>query len=105
MGTSSIPDGSAANVAQATAMKQSLLTQIEDRNEGKNWDDLLGFLHGLAPGEVFGLLKTATRAGRRALGRLSGKEAAGTNNNRVKDEVRGLPVGRYVQHAVPYSSF
>ncbi|KAF8260041.1 hypothetical protein EI94DRAFT_1812249 [Lactarius quietus] len=86
VGSRSVPDVSAAGVAQATAIKQSLLSQIEERNEGKKWDDLLGFFHGLAPGEVRGLLKTATRAGRRALHRLAGKEAVESGiSSRVND--------------------
>jgi hypothetical protein len=83
---SSVPDTSAADVAQAAAVKQSLLSQIEERNEGKKWDDLLGFFHGLAPNEVCGLLKTATRAGRRALRRLAGKETVESDpSNREND--------------------
>jgi hypothetical protein len=95
-GGSSVPDVSAVDVAQATAIKQSLLSQIEERNEGKKWDDLLGFFHGLAPGEISGLLKTATRAGRRALRRLAGKEMAHSNNSNGEDDAR-VPE-RYVKY-------
>jgi hypothetical protein len=91
---SSAPDTSAADVAQAAAIKQSLLTQIEERNEGKKWDDLLGFFHGLAPSEVGGLLKTATRAGRKALRRLAGKETAESGPSNRENDARVL--GRYV---------
>lgn len=87
---SSVPDISAANVAQAAAMKRSLLCQIEGRNEGGKWDDLQGFLHGLAPSEICGLLKTATRAGRRALRRLAGKEMADSDNCNEEDDARIL---------------
>lgn len=93
---SSVPDVSAANVAQAAAIKQSLLSQIEERNEEKRRDDLLGFFHGLAPGEISGLLKTATQAGRRALRRLAGKEVADSDsNNKGEDDARVLE--RYVK--------
>ena len=95
---SSVPDASTAGVAQAAAIKQSLLSQIEERNEGKKWDDLLGFFHGLAPGEVSGLLKTATRAGRRALRRLAGKDVEPESSNREND---ARVLDRYVQvHAL-----
>ncbi|KAH9170203.1 hypothetical protein EDB89DRAFT_1331529 [Lactarius sanguifluus] len=87
---SSVPDISAANVAQAAAMKRSLLCQIEGRNEGGKWDDLQGFLHSLAPSEICGLLKTATRAGRRALRRLAGKEMADSDNRNEEDDARTL---------------
>ncbi|KAI9439304.1 hypothetical protein H4582DRAFT_130199 [Lactarius indigo] len=85
-----IPDVSAANVAQAAAMKQSLLCQIEGRNEGGKWDDLQGFLHSLAPSEICGLLRTATRAGRRALRRLAGKETADSGDRKEEDDTRVL---------------
>ncbi|KAH9036470.1 hypothetical protein EDB85DRAFT_758347 [Lactarius pseudohatsudake] len=86
----SVPDISAANVTQAAAMKRSLLCQIEGRNEGGKWDDLQGFLHSLAPSEICGLLKTATRAGRRALRRLAGKEMADSDNRNEEDDARIL---------------
>ncbi|KAH9051507.1 hypothetical protein EDB87DRAFT_1664294 [Lactarius vividus] len=87
---SSVPDISAANVAQAAAMKRSLLCQIEGRNEGGKWDDLQGFLHSLAPSEICALLKTATRAGRRALRRLAGKEMADSDNRSEEDKAHIL---------------
>ncbi|KAI9449516.1 hypothetical protein BJY52DRAFT_1307180 [Lactarius psammicola] len=87
---SSVPDVSASDVAQAAAMKQSLLSQIEGRNEGGKWDDLQGFLHSLAPSEIYGLLKTATRAGRRALRRLAGKEVSDLDNRNGEDDARVL---------------
>jgi hypothetical protein len=93
---SSVPDTSAADVAQAAAIKQSLLNQIEERNEGKKWDDLLGFFHGLAPGEVGGLLKTATRAGRRALRRFAGKERAEPGPSNRENDAHVM--GRYVKY-------
>jgi hypothetical protein len=94
---SSAPDTSAADVAQAAAIKQSLLTQIEERNEGKKWDDLLGFFHGLAagPSEVGWLLKTATRAGQRALCKPAGKEAVESGPSNREHDARVL--GRYVK--------
>ncbi|KAH9015104.1 hypothetical protein EDB84DRAFT_1527358 [Lactarius hengduanensis] len=104
-----IPDDSAGSTAQSTraqgegaraprralwdpaaAMKRSLLCQIEGRNEGGKWDDLQGFLHSLAPSEICGLLKTATRAGRRALRRLAGKEVADSDNRNEEDDARIL---------------
>ncbi|KAH8981200.1 hypothetical protein EDB86DRAFT_3087253 [Lactarius hatsudake] len=91
---SSVPDISAANVAQAAAMKRSLLCQIEGRNEGGKWDDLQGFLHSLAPSEICGLLKTATRAGRRALRRLAGKETADSDNRNEEDDSDARILGR-----------
>ncbi|KAH9051574.1 hypothetical protein EDB83DRAFT_1224245 [Lactarius deliciosus] len=94
---SSVPDIPAANVAQAAAMKRSLLCQIEGRNEGGKWDDLQGFLHSLAPSEICGLLKTATRAGRRALRRLAGKEMADSDNRNEEDDSDARTLGRYVQ--------
>lgn len=87
---SSVPDPFTAGVAQAAAIKQSLLSQIEERNEGKKWDDLLGFFHGLAPGEVSGLLKTATRAGRQALRRLAGKEKVEPESSNRENDARVL---------------
>ena len=87
---SSVPDPSTSGVAQAAAIKQSLLSQIEERNEGKKWDDLLGFFHGLAPGEVSGLLKTATRAGRQALRRLAGKEKVEPESSNRENDARVL---------------
>ena len=94
-GGSSDVDVTAANVAQAAAIKQSLLSQIEKRNDGKKWDDLLGFFHGLAPSEISGLLNTAKRAGRRALRRLAGKETADSDNSNGEDDARVLE--RYVK--------
>lgn len=85
-----VPDVCTADVAQAAAMKQSLLSQIEMRNEGRKWDDLLGFLHNLAPSEVRGVLKTATRAGRRALRRLAGTETADSDSSNGEDDARVL---------------
>ncbi len=93
---SSVLNVSDAGVAQAAAMKRSLLSQIEGRNEGGKWDDLQGFLHSLAPSEIYGLLKTATRAGRRALRRIAGKETADSDNRNGEDEARVL--GRYVKY-------
>ena len=91
---SSVLDVSPADVAQSAAIKKSLLSQIEERNEGKKWDGLLGFFHGLAPSEVRGVLETATRAGRRALRRLAGKETAESDISNSENDTRGL--GRYV---------
>ncbi|KAI0300655.1 hypothetical protein B0F90DRAFT_1722087 [Multifurca ochricompacta] len=63
-----------ANAAQATAMKESLLSQIEARNNnnGEKWNDLLGFIESLLPDEISELIKTAARAGRRARSRIMG---------------------------------
>ncbi|KAH8987196.1 hypothetical protein EDB92DRAFT_1152227 [Lactarius akahatsu] len=75
-------------------MKRSLLCQIEGRNEGGKWDDLQGFLHSLASSEICGLLKTATRAGRRALRRLAGKETADPDNRNEEEDDDARILGR-----------
>ena len=78
-------DVSPVDVAQATAIKQ-----FEERNEGKTRDDLLGFFHGLALSGICGVLKTATRAGRRALRRFAGKEVAESDTNNRENDARDL---------------
>ena len=93
--TSCVLDDPVAGVAQAAAVKKSLLSQIEERNEGKKWDDLMGFFHSLAPSEVCGVLKTATRAGRSALRKLARKEVTEPETSNRKNEAHGL--GRYIK--------
>jgi hypothetical protein len=94
--TSSILDDPVAGVAREAAVKESLLSQIEEHNEGKKWVDLMGFFHSLAPGEVCGVLRKARRAGRRALHKLTKKEdVAEPETSNRENEARGLR--RYIK--------